>query len=142
MADMCLITLIDTHLKVYRVAHHIDFCRVYTIEEVAIVPVEVAYCIFVFLQAFVELFLVIHITFLHAQHTVKIVGGCHHIACPCDIADIVFLTLVYLQIEVYMLLVVVPHAVHIDGHVAISQFVVFVYEVLLGFLVALVGKLL
>ena len=70
MADMCLLSLTDTHFKVDAVAHDIHLCRVELIEQVTIVPVVVTYGIIVFRQALLHEFLVVDVATLHTQHTV------------------------------------------------------------------------
>ena len=66
MAEVSLLTLIDTHLQIDAVANDIDFRRLQVIEEVAVVPIVVANGILVLRQAFVELFLIVDVALLHA----------------------------------------------------------------------------
>ena len=61
---------------------------------------------------------------------------------PRDVAQVVLLTLVHLDENVDMLLVDSPHRVLDDGGVAVAQFVVLIYQRLLGVFVALGGELL
>ena len=141
-ADVGLLPLGYPHLKVDGVAHHVDLGRRELIEKVAVVPIVVAHGVFVFLEALLQALLVVHIALLHAEQHVEVVGRHHGVAHPCYVAYVVFLPLVNLDVDVYMVVVVVPHAVLDDDHVAVSQLVVLVDQVLLVGLVALFGKLL
>ena len=136
-ADMCLLSLEDSHLQVDGVAHDVHLCRLQVIEEVSVVPVVVAHGVLIFAESFAEQLLVIHIALLHAEHTVEIVGGEYGVAHPCDVADIVFLSFCDFQIYVHVLGVVFPHAVFQYCGIAVSQLVVFVEQRLLAFLISL-----
>ena len=59
-----------------------------------------------------------------------------------DITDIVFLALVYFDVDIDMFGVIVPHAVLQDCGVAVAQLIVFLDELLLVSLPALRGELL
>ena len=59
-----------------------------------------------------------------------------------DITDIVFLALVYFDVDIDMFGIVVPHAVLQDCSVAIAQLIVFLDELLLVSFPALGGELL
>ena len=132
----------DAHLQVDGVAYDIHFHGVDVREDVTIVIIVVAGCVIVFFQALVDKFLVIDVTLLHIEHGIQVVGGHDGVAHPCDITDVVLVTLFNLYIDVHVLLVIVPDGVFEDSGIAEAQFVVFLYQLLLGLLVTLVGELL
>ena len=133
---MCLLALKDTHLQIYGITHDIHFCRLQVIEQITVVPVVVAHSIVVFGESFVHQFLVIDVTLVHTQLTGKLVGRVDGIAHPCDIADVIFLTLIHLQVDIHMLGIVVPDTVFQNDGITITQLIIFVDEVLLVSLVA------
>jgi len=134
---MRLLSLVYTHLQIDGVSHDVHFRRLQVIEEVTVVPVVVSHGILVFAQSLVEQLLVVDVALLHAEHTAEVVCGEHGVSHPRDIADIVFLSFVYLDIYVHVLRVVCPHAVVENLGVAVAQLIVFVDELLFAFLVAL-----
>ena len=131
MVDVCLRTLEDTHLEVDRVAHDVYLCRVERVEEVAVVPVVVAYSVLVFGESLVHKLLVVDIALLHAEHGSEVVGVVHGVAHPCDVAHVVLLAFVYLHAHTDVFLVHVPHCVANDVCVAVAQLVVLLDELLL-----------
>ena len=136
---MCLCTLLNAHLKVDAVAYDVNLGRLQVIEQVTVVPVVVAYGIFVLLQAFVHEFLVIDVTFSHTEGMIQIVAGDDGITDPCDVAQVVALTFFHLDKDVDVVLVDGPYGVFQNGCVAVAQFVILVDERLLGFIVTLRG---
>ena len=74
MADVSLVALHDTHFEVDRVADDVYLCRLQVIEQITIVPILITHGILIFRESFVHEFLVIDITFLHAEQTAQIVG--------------------------------------------------------------------
>ena len=137
LVDVGLLSLHDSHLEVYGVADDVHLCRVEAVEDVSVVPVHVSDGILVLAEAFVYELLVIHVALLHTENGRQLVGVIHCVAHPFDVADIVFLSLVDLYINVDVLVVVWRDAVGDDYCVTVSQLVVFVYEVLLVGLVSL-----
>ena len=142
MADVCLYAFGDTHLQIDAVTHDVHLGRLQLVEQVTVVPIQVAHGIVILGEAFVEQFLVVHITFLHAQRLTQLVGGINGVAHPCDVADEILTSLVHLHIHIHMLLVVVPNAVGQDGGITVTIFIVFLYQILLVFLPPFRGKLL
>ena len=142
-ADVCLLSLADTHLQVNGVAHDVDFGRVQLIEQITIVPVEVAHGIVVFGESLVHQLLVVDVAFPHAEDIAQTrsvahsIGRIYGVAHPRDVTDVVFLSLVHLNIYINVLGVVGPHRIFHDNGIAITQLVVFVDEVILVGLVAL-----
>ena len=142
MTEVCLRSFGHSHLQVDGVAHHIHLHGVDVREHVAVVPVVVAHGILVALQSFLYQGLVIHVALFHLQRAVQEVGVHHSVSCPAYVSHVVALSLFHLDIQVHVLLVVVPHTVCQYLHVAEAQFVVFVDKVLSGSLVAFGSKLL
>ena len=139
--DMRLRSFLDTHFKVDRVANDIHFRWIQVIEQVSIVPIVITYGIFVFHQTLVEQLLIIYVSLTHTEHFTQVTGGIHRITYPMDIADIIFLPFFYLQVNVYVLIVNVPHAIFHDTRVTITMFIVFFYQVLLILLPSIWRKL-
>ena len=73
---------------------------------------------------------------------VQDIGPVNGVTHPFNIADVVFLSFIYVEIDVHALLVEGHYAVGYQEGIAVTQFVIFVDEVVLGFLVLLVDKLL
>ena len=142
MADMSLCTFLDTHLEVDRVAYDVDFSRFKVIEQVTVVPIVVANGIVVFLQAFVELLLVINITFLHAQRSVQIVCRNHGVAHPGNVTQIIALSFFQFDIDVDVFLINSPYGVFQDGSVTKTQLVILVDKSLLSLVITLWCELL
>ena len=142
MAEAGLRTFGDAHLKVDGVSVDIHLHWVYIGEHITIVPVIVAHRIVVFAQTLVHLLLVIDIATLHAQQFLEIFGVDHRIADPGDVAHKIALSLIHLQQDVDMLLIVVPNRVFENCHIPVSQLIIFIHEILFGSLVPFVGKLL
>ena len=142
MADVSLRSLGNTHLEVDGVADDIDFRRVEVIEQVSVVPVGITHGILVLGESLLEQLLVIDVTLLHAQQGVQVVRRIDRVAHPCDVTDVVTLAFVNLQIDADMTVIDIPYGVLDDDGIAEAQLVVFLYQVLLVLLVALIGKLL
>ena len=139
---MRLRSLEDTHLEIDTVADDVHLRWLQVIEEVTVVPIEIAYGILVLAQSFLQQSLVVDVAFLHTEEAVQLVGSNDGVAHPCHVTQVIFLSFLYLDVDVDVLLVVVPDGVFDDGHVAIAQFVIFVYQGLLSLAIALVGELL
>ena len=140
--EVGLRTFRHAHLYIDGVVVDIDFYGLNVREHVTVVVIVVTSGIIVIFQTLVDVLLVIHVTLLHAQHGIQVVGGHHGVTYPGDVADIILVTFVELHIHIYMLVVVVADRVNEDGGIAESQLIVFLDEGLLGFLIALVGELL
>ena len=121
---MCLRALKDTHLKVDGVTHDVHLRRIEPVEQVAIVPISVAHSIFILGKALVQVLLVIHIALLHVEQAAQIVGRIYCIAHPGDVSDIILLSFIHLEQHVYVLGVVVPHAVFQQFGITIAQLVI------------------
>ena len=142
VVEMGLRSFCDAHLKVDGVAGDIHLHGLDVREDIAVVVVPVAGSVVVFLQALVDVLLVVDVALLHFKHVVQVVGGDNGVSHPCDVADIVLVALVDLHKHVHVLLVVVGDGVFQDGGVAEAEFVVLVDHGLLGLAVALVGEFL
>ena len=140
--EVGLRTFRHTHLHIDGVVVDIDFHGLDVREHVTVVVIVVTSGIIVFFQTLVHVLLVIHVTFLHAQHGIQVVGGYHGVSHPGDVTDIVFVTFVEFHIDIHVLVVVGADGVNEDGGIAESQLVVFLDKGLLGFLIAFVGELL
>jgi len=103
VGNMRLRSLEDTHFEVDAVTDDVDFSRLKLIEEVTIVPVFVADSVVILRQTLVEELLIIHISLPHAEDTTEEIGGIDGVAHPCDVAEIVLLSLLHLHIYIDML---------------------------------------
>ena len=139
---MCLLSLEDTHLEVYRVANDVHLGRLQVVEQVSVVPIHVAHGILVFGESLAQQLLVIHVALLEVEQAAQVVGAVDGVAHPCDVAHIVFLAFVNLHVDVHVLVVDVPHAVLQYHGIAVAVFVVLLYEVLLVRLPVLGSELL
>ena len=142
MAQMGLCTFLNAHFQVNGIAYDVHLNRIEVVEQVTIVPIVVANGIIVFLQAFVHLFLVVDVTFFHTQGGIQVVGSYYGITYPCDVSQIVALSFVQFHKDIHMLFIDSPYGVFQNGSVAITQFVVFIDECLLGFIVTFWSKFL
>ena len=142
MTDMSLCSFLDTHLEVDGVAYDVDLDGIEVIEKVTIVPIVVTNGIVVFLEALVELLLVIDVTFLHAQGGIQIVCGDYGITHPCNITQIVALAFFNLDKDIDVLLVDSPYGVFQDSSIAVSHLVILVDKHFLGLVIALWCKFL
>ena len=77
LVDGSLNTFCDTYLKVDTVAIYIYFDRVDLIEHITFIIIEVGNCIVVFVQTFLDVLLVIHITTFHLEYSVQLSGVIH-----------------------------------------------------------------
>ena len=141
-ADMSLRALLNAHFQVDAVADDVHFGRLQVVEQVTVVPVEVAHGVVVLRESLVHVLLVVDVAFLHAQHIGQMVGVVDGVSHPSDVPQIVFLPLVHLYIYIDVLVVEVPDAVFQNGGIAVSVLVVFVNQVLFVFLPALRCELL
>ena len=132
----------NTHLDVYRITIDVDVSGLDVGEHITVVVIPVSYSVLVVVETFPHLLLVIHVTAPHAQHLVQILSRYDRVAHPGDVTDVVFLAFIDFDIDVDMLVVHRPHGVLQNLHVTISQLVVFLYELFLGFLVSLISELL
>ena len=137
LVDRGLDTFHDAYLQVDGVVFFTHFYRVDTVEDVTLVVVVVADSVFVALKAAVDVFGVIDIAFLHAEQSVELVGGIDSVADPADVAYIVFLTFVDVDVDVNKVVAEVHHAVADDLGITITHFVIFLDDALLVFLVFL-----
>ena len=142
VADVCLRSFLDAHLEVDGVANDVDFRGFEVVEQVTIVPIVVTYGVLVLRKAFLHLFLIVDVAFLHAQRTVEIVAGDDGVTHPRDITQVVALAFVNLDEDVDVVLVDGPHGVFQNSCVTIAQFVIFIDECLLGLLITFGGVLL
>ena len=131
MADVRLLSLIDTHLQVYGVADDVHLCRSKTIEDVSIVPIFISDGIVIARKSLLEIGLVVHISLLHVEQTREVISRIDGVADPCYVADVVLLSLINLQVDVHMLIVDIPDTVLQYLSVTVSVLVIFRYEVLL-----------
>ena len=125
---MGLCTLLDTHFQIDTVTHDVHLGRLQLIEQITVVPIVVTDGIFILLQSFVHQLLVVDVTFLHTQCSVQVVSGNYGVAHPCDVTDVVLLTLVNLHIDIDMLVVNGPYGVFQNGGITITQLVIFLDE--------------
>ena len=121
----------DTHFQVDGVSYDVDFYGLEAVEEVTVVVVKVADGVFVGHGTLFQQFLVVDVTFLHAEHVVQLFGRIQRVTHPCDIAEVVFVSFFYSHEDVHRTVVVGLDAVFHDHSITVSQFVVFVDDQLL-----------
>ena len=134
---MCLLSFLDTHFEVYGVSYDVHLCRCEVVEDISVVPVHISHGILVFRESLVDMLLVVDISLSHAKDIGEHVSIIDGVSNPFDIAHVVFLSLTNLYVHVHVLTVVRRDTIGNDGSIAISEFVIFVYKVLLVFLEAL-----
>ena len=144
MAQVGLLVLHDAYLQVDRVAHDVHFGGVDLREYITVVVVDVTHGVLVARreQSLVDVLLVVDVALLHVQDGIQLVGVIDGVAHPCDVAHVVFLSLVHLHVDVHVLVVIVPHAVFHYHGVAVTILIIFLQQVLLVFLPAVGGILL
>ena len=128
---MRLLSFHDAHLKVDGVADDVNLGRLQVVEQVTVVPISIAHGIIVLRQTLVQILLVIHIALFHVEQTAQIVGSINGVAHPRDVAQVVFLTFIHLNIYVDVLVIHVPDAVFQNLEVAITILVVLLDKVFL-----------
>ena len=131
MAEMSLLSLDDADLDVYRVTYDLRLDRLNLVEYISVVVVEIAHCVVVRMQAFLELGLIVYSSSLEGEQTVKELGRIDRVADPCKVVEIVLLALVYIEIDIDVLLIIRHYAVTDYVGVAIAPLIVFLDDVFL-----------
>ena len=134
-----MLVLVDSHLEVDGVADDVHLGGLERVEDVSVVPIEVANGVVVLNKSLFHELLVVDIALVHSELRTQEVGGVDGVADPVDVSDVVFLAFVDLDVDVHVLGIVVPNTVFHDDGVAESVFVVFLDEFLLVFFPALRG---
>ena len=124
MTESCQRTLLYAHLDIDGVAHDIHLGRIDAGEHITVVPIQVTHSVIVATQTLFQQCLVIYVTTLHGEQLVQSVGSIYGITHPLDVADVVFLTLIHLDIDIDMLVVVVPHTILKDGSITVTVLVI------------------
>ncbi len=106
MRDVRLRSFLYAHLEVDRVSHYIYLHWLQVVEQITVIPISITNSILVFSQTLVKQFLVIHITLLHAEQSREVIRSIYRIAYPCDVADIVFLSFIQLEVNINVLVVI------------------------------------
>ena len=140
--DGGLRTFEHTHLKVDRILRDIDFDRLNAGKHISIIIIEVTDSVVVQVDALFEELLVVDVARLHAQHLREALRLVHGVAHPIDVADMVLVTLLHLDVYIDGLVIVCHHRVGHDVCIAVSVLVILVYEQLLVLVVQVVDKLL
>ena len=135
LVDRSLRTLLNTDLQRDRVALHVGLDRIGVEEEVAIVEVDVRHGIVVGAQTLVQLLLVIHLAGLHAQHGHQVVRCVLRVTHETNIFQVVLLSLLNLEMDIYLLLVIVPNAIREQHRIAITMLVVLCDHIVLIILI-------
>ncbi|EJW90521.1 hypothetical protein EVA_21373 [gut metagenome] len=130
-----LLTFANAHFEVDGVAVYIDFDGVEVVEYVTIVVVEVTDSVFVLVESFVELSLVVNVALLHLQQMLQEVGVIHSISHPRNVAEIIFGAFVEVDVHVDVLVVYGFHAVVFDYGITVAPGIQFVNEESLIFFV-------
>ena len=134
LIDACLLALINSHLQIDRIALDVSLGGNKLEEEVTIVHIHIGNGIVVLDCALIEQFLIIDITLLKAQNLIQHRGGINGVAHPVDIRDIIFLTLVDLEVDVDALVVIVGNTIPHNHGITIAFLVILVDDALLVFL--------
>jgi hypothetical protein len=142
MTEACLWSFLHAHLQINGVAYNIHVGRLDAGEYVSVVPVEVTHGIVILAKSFVHEFLVIDISFLQGEQFVQTIGSINSVAHPFNVTDVVFLSFLHLDIDIHMLIIIVPNTVSEDGSITVAIFVVFGDQVLLVLFPPLGGVLL
>ena len=141
LVDRRLLSLVDTHLKVDRVALDVDLHRVKRVKQITVVVVKVAHGILVGVETLVEFLLIVDIPFLHVEDIVQPICRVECVAHPRDVAQVVLLSLLDLHLDVHRLAVVRCHAVPHYTCVTVAQLVVLVDDELFVLFVLLFDEL-
>ena len=139
---MCLCSLEDTHLQIHRVTHDVHLHRVKVVEHITVVVVEVSHGIVISRYSLVEFLLIIHVSLLHVEDGAQHISGIESVAHPFDVAHVVLLSLLYFEMDIHIVLAERHYAVRHDDRITITQFGIFVHQILLGFLVLALYELL
>ena len=138
VVDASLRTLDHPHLERNAVALDFRLDRHELEEEVSVVHIQVGNGVVVLKGALVEQFLVVHIAGFHSEDCVESRRRVDGVASPRNVGDIVFLTLLDVDMHVDKVVFVSRHAVAQDFGVAVAKFVVFLDdESEVGFVVLL-----
>ena len=121
-------TLDHTHLQGDRVALYFLLDRDKLEEQVAVVEVEVRHGVVILGGALVEHLLIVDIAWIHAEIRVEHVGRIDRIAHPGYVADVILASFVDTHEHVDLAVIVFRHGIVCDARVAVSQFVVFLYQ--------------
>ena len=128
--DGCLNSFDDADFEVDGVAIHIHFNRFHLNEDITLVVVGILHSVVIFFQTLLDVLLVIDIAFFHAEHSVqsfRIVDGVSH---PVDVANIVALSFIDVDIHIHEVLACRHHAVCHNLCVAITELVIFLNDAL------------
>ena len=93
----------DTDLHIHRVSGNVQLHRIDVEEQIAVVPVDLCDILVSLLAASGKPVLhgdhIIRVTLLDLQDLVQVIGGIDRVSSPCNIPEVVFLSLVELEID-------------------------------------------
>ena len=132
-----LVVLSDAHFEVDGVAVDVHFNRVEVVEHISVVVIHVSDAIVVLVQTLVEKRLIVDIAFLHSEHVGQNGRVIDLVAHPVNISQVVFLSLINIEIDVDVGIVNGRHTVALDEGIAVAPGVhladdmVFVFSIFL-----------
>ena len=132
----------DADFEVDGVAIHIHFSWFHLNEDITLVVVGILHSVIIFFQTLLDVLLVIHIAFFHAEHSAqsfRIVDGVSH---PVDVANIVALSFIDVDIHIHEVLASRHHAVCHNLCVAITELVILLNDALFVLGIFLVNEFL
>ena len=140
--DCSLLSFRHSDFKIHRVAVNIHFYRLYAVEHISVIIIMVSNSVFVCVQTFSYVLLVVDVTLVHAKHSVESLGAIDGVAHPTDIAHIIALSFIDVEIHVNCVVAVINYTVRFNNGVSVSQFVIFLYDAVLVLVIVLCDELL
>ncbi|OQC33556.1 MAG: hypothetical protein BWX65_00981 [Bacteroidetes bacterium ADurb.Bin057] len=116
---------VHAHFVVYGVIFDIYFYRVDVEKEVAVVAVKCCHGVFVFVEAFVELFQIIGIATFDVKYLIEKIARIERVTRPFDVAEEIFFTFVYVQIDINAVVAIFGNTIERDDRIAVAYLVVF-----------------
>ena len=120
MVKCSLASFLNAHFQVDRVSHHIHLNRVQAVEHVTIVVIKVTNGIVIAGKTLVHERLVVNIATLHLQDTIQEVRVIDRVTHPRHIAQVIFFTLINVEVNIHMLIVDGFNAVGSNQSIAIT----------------------
>lgn len=106
-----LSSFVDSNFEVDGVVVDVDFDRIHAGEDVAVVVVEVCHGVIFVAESFVEEVHVIDVSLLHFQDSFHEVRRIDRVADPGDVSEVVFFSLIVVEIDVHVFFIDVDDAV-------------------------------
>ena len=128
--DTRLRTFDHSHLKVDGIAFDVSFDGNELIEEIALIEVSIGDRVFVFRDTFLEQFLIIDIAALDSENVVEKLSGINGVTDPGDVIDVIFPAFFKRDIHIDGLVVERHDGIGKNLGIAITFFVIFLYDAL------------